>query len=65
KGSAMTWLKSLPDKSVRSWTDLYTQFSSHLTARKRQPKTVASLGGIVQGMDETLRDYIERFTREA
>ncbi|MCI02730.1 hypothetical protein A2U01_0023764 [Trifolium medium] len=65
KGSAMTWLKSLPDKSVRSWTYLYTQFFSHLITCKLQPKTVASLGGIVQGKDETLRDYIERFTREA
>ncbi|MCI10244.1 hypothetical protein A2U01_0031336 [Trifolium medium] len=44
--------------------DLCEQFSSHFTARKHQPKTIASLGGIVQGREETLRDYIERFTME-
>ncbi|PNX78551.1 hypothetical protein L195_g034529, partial [Trifolium pratense] len=30
---------------------------------KRQPKTLASLSAIVQGKDESLGDYIERFTK--
>ncbi|MCI73842.1 hypothetical protein A2U01_0095106, partial [Trifolium medium] len=52
----MTWFKGLEDDSIDS---------SHFTTRKRQPKTMASLSNILQGKDESLRDYIERFTREA
>ncbi|MCH83117.1 hypothetical protein A2U01_0003932 [Trifolium medium] len=62
KGLAMTRFKSLPDKFIRSWSDLCEQFSSHFTARKHQHKTIASLGGIVQGKEESLCDYIEHFT---
>ncbi|MCI45778.1 hypothetical protein A2U01_0067017, partial [Trifolium medium] len=61
----MTWFKGLEDNSIDSWRELCRAFSSHFTARKRQPKTMASLSNIVQGKEESLRDYIERFTREA
>ncbi|MCH86816.1 hypothetical protein A2U01_0007676, partial [Trifolium medium] len=65
KGAAMTWFKGLEDDSIDSWRELCKAFSSHFIARKRQPKTMASLSNIVQGREESLRDYIERFTREA
>ena len=40
-------------------------FSRHFTASRRHPKTEASLEAIIQGKDESLRAYIERFNKEA
>jgi hypothetical protein len=65
RGAAMSWFKGLDDNSFDLWRELCRAFSSHFTARKRQPKTVTSLNSIIQGKEETLRDYIERFTRES
>ncbi|MCI46252.1 hypothetical protein A2U01_0067492, partial [Trifolium medium] len=59
KGAALTWFKGLEDNSIDSWEELNKAFSSHFTARKRQPKTMASFSNILQGKDESLRDYIE------
>jgi hypothetical protein len=59
KGAAMTWFKGLEDNSIDSWGELRREFSSHFIARKRQPKMVASLSNIIQGKEETLKDYIE------
>ncbi|MCI85630.1 hypothetical protein A2U01_0106909, partial [Trifolium medium] len=47
KGAAMTWFKGLEDNSINSWEELNKAFSSHFTARKRQPKTMASLSNIL------------------
>ncbi|GAU22581.1 hypothetical protein TSUD_93490 [Trifolium subterraneum] len=63
-GSAMIWFKGLKDDLIDSLEELCTNFSSHFTTWKRQPKFVASLSAVVQGKDITLRDYMERFTRE-
>ncbi|MCI17517.1 hypothetical protein A2U01_0038665, partial [Trifolium medium] len=35
---AMNWYKSLPPKSINSWSDLCHQFTTHFTASRRQPK---------------------------
>jgi hypothetical protein len=48
-----------------SWSDLYYKFTTHFTASRTQPKTVASLAAIVQGKSKPLRDYVERFNKEA
>ncbi|MCH81522.1 hypothetical protein A2U01_0002311 [Trifolium medium] len=56
--------KRLEDDSTDSWRELCRAFSSHFTTHKHQPKTIASLSNIIQGKEESLRDYIERFTRE-
>jgi hypothetical protein len=61
----LTRFKGLEDNSKDSHRELCTAFSSHFTAQKRQPKTLASLSNIVEDKEESLRDYIERFTREA
>ncbi|MCI12847.1 hypothetical protein A2U01_0033954, partial [Trifolium medium] len=65
KGAAVTWFKGLEDDFIDSWRELCRAFSSHLTARKRQPKTMASLINIIRRKEESLRDYIERFIRKA
>ncbi|XP_058756308.1 uncharacterized protein LOC131629545 [Vicia villosa] len=61
---AMTWYKSLPDKSITSWKVLGKLFSRYFTASRRHPKSEASLEAIIQGKDESLRAYIERFNKE-
>jgi hypothetical protein len=60
KGSAMTWLKNLPEGSIDSWRTLCEEFASHFTARKRKPdETMASLSAILQDKKETLRECVE------
>ncbi|XP_058783996.1 uncharacterized protein LOC131658752 [Vicia villosa] len=61
----MTWYKSLPDESITSWRVLGKLFSRHFTASRRHPKSEASWEAIIQGKDESLRAYIERFNKEA
>ncbi|MCI57796.1 hypothetical protein A2U01_0079047, partial [Trifolium medium] len=48
-----------------SWRDLTDQFRRHFTASRRHPKSVATLEAIYQGQDESLRDYIKRFNKDA
>ena len=61
---AVTWFKNLRRNSIDSWSDLCDEFTTHFTASRTQPKTVASLEAIVQGKSEPLRDYMERFNKE-
>jgi len=62
---AVTWFKNLRRNSIDSWSDIYYVFTTHFTASRTQPQTVASLEAIVQGKCEPFRDYIERFNKEA
>ncbi|CAJ2662298.1 unnamed protein product [Trifolium pratense] len=65
KVATMTWFKGLEDNFIKSWEELNKASSSPFIAWKRQPKTITSLNNILKGKDESLRDYIERFTRKA
>ncbi|GAU42711.1 hypothetical protein TSUD_382470 [Trifolium subterraneum] len=60
---ASTWWRNLPPGSIDSWEELYRMFTAHFTTSRRHPKTVASLKTIVQGPEESLRYYIERFNK--
>lgn len=62
---ALSWFKNLTRNSIDTWGDLYHEFTTHFTASRTQPKIVASLEAIVQGRSEPLRDYIEKFNKEA
>jgi len=64
KGTAMIGFKGLYDNSINSWGKLCEEFASHFTARQKQPKTMDTLNTIVLEKKETLREYVERFTRE-
>ena len=61
---AVTWFKNLRRNSIDSWSDICDEFTTHFTASRTQPKTVASLEAIVEGKSEPLPDYIERFNKE-
>ncbi|GAU32292.1 hypothetical protein TSUD_63090 [Trifolium subterraneum] len=58
-----TWWRNLPPGSIDSWEELCRMFTAHFTTSRRHPKTVASLKEIVQGPEESLRSYIERFNK--
>ncbi|GAU26121.1 hypothetical protein TSUD_225840 [Trifolium subterraneum] len=60
---ASTWWRNLPPGSIDSWEELCRIFTAHFTTSRRHPKTVASLKAIVQGPEESLRNYIERFNK--
>ncbi|GAU47897.1 hypothetical protein TSUD_25120 [Trifolium subterraneum] len=60
---ASTWWRNLPPGSIDSWEELCRMFTAHFTTSRRHPKTVASLKAIVQGPEESLRNYIERFNK--
>ncbi|CAJ2663183.1 unnamed protein product [Trifolium pratense] len=62
---AMAWYQSLPPQSIHSWRDLTEQFSRHFTASRKHPKTVHALEAIYQAEEETLRNFVERFNKEA
>ncbi|GAU50666.1 hypothetical protein TSUD_410340, partial [Trifolium subterraneum] len=55
--------RNLPPGSIDSWEELCRMFTAHFTTSRRHPKTVASLKAIVQGPEESLRNYIERFNK--
>ncbi|GAU19161.1 hypothetical protein TSUD_89260 [Trifolium subterraneum] len=60
---ASTWWRNLPPGSIDSWEELCRMFTVHFTTSRRHPKTVASLKAIIQGPEESLRSYIERFNK--
>ncbi|GAU39756.1 hypothetical protein TSUD_219990 [Trifolium subterraneum] len=60
---ASTWWRNLPPGSIDSWEELCRMFTAHFTTSRRHPKTVASLKAIIQGPEESLRNYIERFNK--
>ncbi|GAU35136.1 hypothetical protein TSUD_394620 [Trifolium subterraneum] len=60
---ASTWWRILPSGSIDSWEELCRMFTAHFTTSRRHPKTVASLKEIIQGPEESLRSYIERFNK--
>src|SRR3954467_6898393 len=62
---AMTWYRNLPPNSIHSWAELKKLFSNHFTASRQQPKSEATLKAVIQGPNEPLRDYLERFNKEA
>ncbi|GAU51169.1 hypothetical protein TSUD_412040 [Trifolium subterraneum] len=60
---ASTWWRNLPPSSIDSWEELCRMFTTHFTTSRWHPKTVANLKAIIQGPEESLRSYIERFNK--
>jgi len=61
---AMMWYKNFKRNSVDSWDELHHEFTVHFTTSKTQPKMIVSLEAVIQGKNESLQDYIERFNKE-
>ncbi|KAK1378310.1 hypothetical protein POM88_025054 [Heracleum sosnowskyi] len=64
-GMAQRWYNRLPPNSIGSFKELSKAFINQFIIGRVHEKRSASLMAIQQGKNEALRDYINRFTREA
>ncbi|KAK1369473.1 hypothetical protein POM88_035565 [Heracleum sosnowskyi] len=62
---AQRWYSRLPPNSIGSFKELSKAFINQFISGRVHEKSSASLMAIQQGQNEALRDYINRFTREA
>ncbi|KAL2524641.1 Retrotrans gag domain-containing protein [Abeliophyllum distichum] len=60
---AMRWFKKLPHRSIRSWNDLSGQFVSTFMGARTRSTPKERLISIKQGRTETLRSYMDRFSK--
>ncbi|KAK4394080.1 hypothetical protein Sango_1878800 [Sesamum angolense] len=61
-GKAMTWFNQLPIGSIDNFEQLSQRFLHHFAINKRYPKTASYLFTVVQREQESLRDYVQRFS---
>lgn len=64
-GVAQAWFRSLPPGSIYNFSDLVEQFRNHFISGRRRQKASVELMSVKQGKDESLRDYLTRFNKEA
>ncbi|XP_074377525.1 uncharacterized protein LOC141719039 [Apium graveolens] len=61
---AQRWYNRLPPNSIGSFKDLSQAFIKQFISGRVHEKSSSSLMGIVQGAKESLREYLNRFTKE-
>ncbi|KAL8102846.1 hypothetical protein AgCh_027390 [Apium graveolens] len=59
------WYSRLPPNSIGSFKELSHAYIKQFISGRVHEKSSASLMNIVQGAKESLRDYLNRFTKEA
>ena len=64
-GMAQHWYSRLPPNSISCFVDLSRAFIGQFVGRKTHAKSSASLMNLHQGKNESLREYMNRFTKEA
>src|SRR5688572_25109944 len=62
--STRAWLEHIPSGRVRSWNDLKEVFIGNFQGTYTRPGNSWDLRSCRQGADESLRDYIRRFSRK-
>ncbi|XP_074277939.1 uncharacterized protein LOC141601544 [Silene latifolia] len=63
-GAALQWFVSLPNKSIACFADLVNAFHQRFAGHRKTEKANQRPDRIVQGPDETTRDFLNRFNRE-
>ena len=63
KPNVRSWLMHLPENSISSWADLCHEFVGAFTGGHQAPGQESDLHIIPQKEGETLRKYIQRFSR--
>ncbi|KAJ0867449.1 putative retrotransposon gag domain-containing protein [Helianthus annuus] len=63
--SALKWLLSLPPYSITSFANLVNLFNSQFSCSRRFERLTSDLYRVTQGQNESLRDYITKFSRES
>ncbi|XP_065624581.1 uncharacterized protein LOC112008184 [Quercus suber] len=64
KGAAREWFTKLPTSSIDTFEQLSNAFLRHFTGGQRPKRIADHLLTVRQGEKETLRSYVQRFTRE-
>ncbi|XP_074336194.1 uncharacterized protein LOC141705547 [Apium graveolens] len=62
---AQSWYSRLPPNSIGSFNDLSQAFIKQFISGRVYEKSSSSLMGIIQGVKESLREYLNRFMKEA
>ncbi|XP_074296986.1 uncharacterized protein LOC141627654 [Silene latifolia] len=60
----MMWFVGLPNKSISSFADLVNAFNQQFASSRKPEKQTSDLYPIVQGFEESTRDYLNRFNKE-
>ncbi|XP_074315272.1 uncharacterized protein LOC141651457 [Silene latifolia] len=63
-GAALQWFIGLPNKSIGNFADLVNAFNQQFTSSRKPEKQTSDLYRIVQGFEESARDYLNRFNKE-
>ncbi|XP_074299127.1 uncharacterized protein LOC141630160 [Silene latifolia] len=63
-GSDLQWFVGLPNKSISSFADLVNAFNQQFASSRKPEKQTSDLYRIVQGFEESTRDYLNRFNKE-
>ncbi|KAJ0861988.1 putative retrotransposon gag domain, aspartic peptidase domain superfamily [Helianthus annuus] len=64
-GSALKWLLSLPPYSITSFANLVNLFNSQFSCSRKFERLTSDLYRITQSHNESLRDYITKFSKES
>ncbi|KAM0025726.1 putative retrotransposon gag domain, aspartic peptidase domain superfamily [Helianthus debilis subsp. tardiflorus] len=64
-GSALKWLLSLPLYSITSFANLVNLFNNQFSCSRKFERLTTDLYRITQGHNESLRDYITKFSKES
>ncbi|XP_035845286.1 uncharacterized protein LOC118491541 [Helianthus annuus] len=64
-GSALKWLLSLLPYSITSFSNLVNLLNSQFSCSRRFERLTRDLYRVTQGHNESLRDYITKFSRES
>ncbi|KAM0055292.1 putative retrotransposon gag domain-containing protein [Helianthus debilis subsp. tardiflorus] len=64
-GSALKWLLSLPPYSITSFANLVNLFNNQFSCSRKFERLTSDLYRITQNHNESLRDYITKFSKES
>lgn len=60
-GTARQWLSTLPENSINSWQDLYSQFCDNFQGTYNRPETLQDLKLCIQKKGETAREHLAQW----
>lgn len=64
-GPATSWYNSLPHHTIGSFDELCNKFFTHFIGSKRSSKRAIQMFNIVQQSNESIREFVKSFNREA
>ncbi|KAF7810682.1 uncharacterized protein G2W53_037425 [Senna tora] len=64
-GDAQLWFSDLPSGSISSFKQLSKRFTSYFATSRTIKRTAHCLKNVVQGKEESLKDFLIRFTKAA